>query len=269
MTLYKENVYWTDLGRQVIERANKHSGRDRVILQDKATKVVDLFVYNKSRQNGSNICAQNNGGCTELCLYMGNAHARCACPSHHLFKDGKCIEPENFLLFGQKNKISRLLSDETHQNEVPDLVLPVRGARDIRSLGYDPLNRLIYWIDNGSKKKSEHRPRVSIKRAFDNGTLHPERRLHYSREIRSLIPYDLAVDWYSRHLYWTCELTNSINVTRLDYLEEYDYEEDGEEEDIRDEMTDDMVIGSILRGGEDKPRSIAIHQFKRYIIRAF
>ena len=32
--------------------------------------------------------------------------------------DGKCEEPERFLLFGQKNKISRLLIED---GEVPDV----------------------------------------------------------------------------------------------------------------------------------------------------
>ena len=263
ISIFKENVFWTNFNKKVIERANKNNGMNRVVFQDRATEVVDLFVYHESRQSGTNVCAEENGGCSELCLYTGNNLRRCACPSHHfLSKDGEsCIKPEEFLLFGQKNKISRLLANDAHPDEVPDLVLPVRGARDIRSLDYDPKSRLIYWIDHGSKKKPEHGKRVSIKRAFDNGTLHPERRLHISREYRSLIPYDLKVDWNTRLLFWTCELTNSINVTKLDYLNEYDYEE--EEEDIKDEITDDMVVGSILRGGEDEPRSIAIHPYKR------
>ena len=53
-------------------------------------------------------------------------------------------------------------------------------------------------------------------RAFDNGTLHPEKRLHYDKDNHSLKPYDLKVDWNTRLLFWTCEHTNSINVPRLD-----------------------------------------------------
>jgi low density lipoprotein receptor-related protein 5/6 len=274
LTLYNDNVYWTELDNKLIKRGNKYGGQIRgqvggqITFQDKSTEVIDLFVYHKSRQKGTNNCAVNNGGCSELCLYVGNGVHKCACPSHHFLSEDneRCIEPEEFLLFGQKNKISRLLLDEAHPDEVHDLVLPVRGARDIRSLDYDPQSRLIYWIDHGSKKKSEHPPRVSIKRAFDNGTLHPEKRLHYSREIRSLIPYDLKVDWNSRLLFWTCERTNSINVTRLDYLEDSDYDEEFEEEEDGENNRIDnpaYIVGSILTGGEDKPRSITVHPYKR------
>ena len=269
ITLFKEYIYWTELDKKMIRRAGKHDGRNQVSFQDKSTKVVDLIVYHKSRQIGTNICAKDNGGCSELCLYVGSNNHKCACPSHHfLSNDGiSCTAPDEFLLFGQKNKISRLLLDEKHPNEVNDLVLPVRGARDIRSLDYDPENRLIYWIDHGSKKKTEHPPRVQIKRAFDNGTLHPEKRLHYSKEIGTFRPYDLKVDWNTRLLFWTCELTNSINITRLDYLEDYDYIEEDEEKDsiVKNAINDDMIVGSIVRGGEDKPRSISIHPYKRYI----
>ena len=78
-------------------------------------------------------------------------------------------------------------------------VLPMRGTRDIKSLDYDPVDGLVYWIDNGSKSRKQrkklnrqsdesggggHDPiidddydigsgesKVSIKRAFRNGTV--------------------------------------------------------------------------------------------------
>ena len=267
LTIYKSNVYWAELDNQLVRKANKYTGGSQSIFQNRQTKVSDLFVYHESRQKGTNPCAIDNGGCSELCLYTGtNDDNLCSCPSHHfLSKDKKsCNQPDEFLLFGQKNKISRLLLDE---NEVSDMVLPVRGARDIWSLDYDPYSRLIYWIDHGSKKKSEDSQKTSIKRAFDNGTLHPEKRLHYDKDNHSLKPYDLKVDWNTRLLFWTCEHTNSINVTRLDYLEDYDFdmEEENSDFDGDNEAINNptYIVGSILSGGDDKPRSIAIHPYKR------
>jgi hypothetical protein len=60
-------------------------------------------------------------------------------------------------------------------------VLPVYGARDIRSMSYDPLDGLIYWIDNGSRKKDTSR--IAIKRAFTNGTL-LDRKLQVTRSAK-------------------------------------------------------------------------------------
>ena len=75
-------------------------------------------------------------------------------------------------------------------------VLPMRGTRDIKSLDYDPVDGLVYWIDNGSKSRKQRKKlnrnsdesdhddpidddfdvgasesKVAIKRGFRNGTV--------------------------------------------------------------------------------------------------
>lgn len=237
LSLYKNNVYWTDLKGRTIERANKDTGLDRFVVQSEIDDVVDILVYHESRQVGTNPCAVDNGGCPDLCLFV-KGKVECACPSH-LFpttlESKECVQPDQFLLFSQKNKMSRLLMDDGHPDEVPDLALPIHGARDIQSIGYDPTDRLIYWIDYGSKKKAKHF--ISIRRAYDNGTLLD--RIFHGADFR---PYDLVVDPYARLLYWSCEQTNAINVTRMDIAD-----------------PEEAIVGSILGGVEDRPRSIAIH----------
>lgn len=52
-----------------------------------------------------------------------------------------------------------------------------------------------------------------------------------------LQPYDLSIDIYSRFIYWTSEVTNVINVTRLD----------------------GSRVGVVLRGEHDKPRAIVVN----------
>ena len=41
---------------------------------------------------------------------------------------------------------------ESFWNKLNFSVLPMRGTRDIKSLDYDPVAGLVYWIDNGSNK---------------------------------------------------------------------------------------------------------------------
>ena len=144
--------------------------------------------------------------CQELCLHVGGGEAQCQCSSHKTLdpKTGKCSDPSEFLLFGQKNKISRMLMSGTrgqdhhktnssdklllNSEDGLDVVLPIQKARDIRSLSFDTANGLIYWIDHGSKRKNHHHhhnspqseqasnaAKISIKRAYTNGTM-PERR---------------------------------------------------------------------------------------------
>ena len=55
---------------------------------------------------------------------------------------------------------------------------------------------------------------------------------------------------YSRILFWSCEQTNAINVTRIDM-----------------EDPEDAIIGSILAGNGDQPRSVALHPQLRYLFK--
>jgi low density lipoprotein receptor-related protein 5/6 len=243
LTLYKNNIYWTDAKGRTIERADKDTGLNQFVVQSDIDDVVDILVYHESRQVGTNPCSVDNGGCPHLCLFV-SGKVRCSCPSHMFPSSGdpkECVEPEKFLLFSQKNKFSRLYMDEKYPDEVPDLSLPIFGARDIQSISYDSTEGLIYWIDYGSKRRARHS--VSIRRAFENGSLH-DRILHGS----NFRPYDLAVDPFSRLLFWSCEQTNAINVTRIDI-----------------EDPDEAVVGSILGGNEDQPRSIALHPQLRFV----
>ena len=57
-------------------------------------------------------------------------------------------------------------------------------------------------------------------------------------------PYDIAIDPYSRTLYWTCSMNNVVNVTRLD-------------------MT---PVGVVLQAPSNfKPRSIALFPERGYV----
>lgn len=49
--------------------------------------------------------------------------------------------------------------------------------------------------------------------------------------------YDLSIDIYSRFIYWTSEVTNVVNVTRID----------------------GSRVGVVLRGEHDKPRAIVVN----------
>lgn len=67
------------------------------------------------------------------------------------------LAPSTFLLFSQKNAISRMIPDDQHS---PDLILPLHGLRNVKAIDYDPLDKFIYWVDG----------RQNIKRARDDGT---------------------------------------------------------------------------------------------------
>ncbi|KAG7281188.1 hypothetical protein CRUP_032891 [Coryphaenoides rupestris] len=117
----------------------------------------------------------------------------------------------------------------------PDIILPIHVLKNLRAVSYDPLDRMVYWLDG----------RQNIRRARDDGTMSatvvgggagaaqpPERQ-----------PHDLSLDAYSRHVYWTCESSNTINAQRLD----------------------GHAVGVVLKDDTDKPRAIVVNAEKGYM----
>lgn len=86
-------------------------------------------------------------------------HSSLRLPDADLQPPSACLPPapSTFLLFSQKNAISRMIPDDQHS---PDLILPLHGLRNVKAIDYDPLDKLIYWVDG----------RQNIKRARDDGT---------------------------------------------------------------------------------------------------
>ncbi|KAK3878186.1 hypothetical protein Pcinc_017158 [Petrolisthes cinctipes] len=231
LTLYEDYVYWADWKTGTIERANKTRGENRTRIQSQLDYITDILIFHSSRQSGQNPCSINNGGCSHLCLAVpssnGTRNFTCACPTHYTLAEDHttCQPPSSFLLYSQKTEISRLIvSDDTE--ECPTLILPLSNLRHVRSLDYDPIEQLVYWVDGRSP---------NIRRAHHNGS---QARVFVTSDQDKIYPFDLALDPFTRILLWSCSKTNVINITRLDNTQ---------------------VGGIIGEGGEDKPRSLAVH----------
>ncbi|XP_071498009.1 low-density lipoprotein receptor-related protein 6-like [Diadema antillarum] len=207
VTQFRDFVYWSDWSSKTIERCNKTSGANRTRIQGGLTDVMDILVFHSSRQSGWNPCAVNNGGCEQLCLSRPNVTSNdwdyvCGCSTHYTLNSDNvtCSPPESFLLFSVRTSISRWIPEH------PDIVLPIHTVRNIRRIAYDFDEKRVYWID---------RPSNDIKRAYDNGVA-PLPFITNPRGPSSFEPMDMAIDPYSRLLFWTCANQSTINVTRLD-----------------------------------------------------
>ncbi|XP_067396574.1 low-density lipoprotein receptor-related protein 5 isoform X3 [Emydura macquarii macquarii] len=233
LTQYSDYIYWTDWNLHSIERADKTNGKNRTLIQGHLDFVMDILVFHSSRQDGLNDCMQNNGHCGQLCLAIPNGY-RCGCASHYTLDPNSrnCSSPSSFLLFSQKSAISRMIPDD---QQSPDIILPMHGLRNVKAIDYDPLDKLIYWVDGRQN---------IIKRAKDDGT-QPFTVMSTPNQSQNpeKQPHDLSIDIYSHTLYWTCEVTNSINVHRLN----------GE------------PIGTVLRVDHDKPRAIVVNAERGYM----
>ncbi|CAL8375096.1 unnamed protein product [Arctogadus glacialis] len=231
LTQYRDFIYWTDFNLRSIERADKRSGLNRtVVLQGQLELMLDILVFHSSRQDGANDCSLNNGDCTHLCLATP-AGAQCRCASHYTLDSDRhnCSSPSSFLLFSQKSSISRMVLGE----QSPDIILPIHVLKNIRAVSYDPLDRMVYWLDG----------RQNIRRARDDGTMAATVVGGGAAQPADKQPHDLSLDAYSRHVYWTCESSNTINAQRMD----------------------GHAVGVVLKDDTDKPRAIVVNAEKGYM----
>lgn len=64
------------------------------------------------------MCAQNNGGCEQLCLYRGKGQRTCACAHGMLSEDSvSCRDYDGYLLYSERTILKSIhLSDENNLN---------------------------------------------------------------------------------------------------------------------------------------------------------
>ncbi|XP_026326416.1 low-density lipoprotein receptor-related protein 6 [Hyposmocoma kahamanoa] len=236
LTLYNDKVIWGDWTGN-IEEAKKTDGSNRKVIHTKLDYLSDLKVFHRTKSSGGNQCGVDNGGCSHLCLPLPSetrADYRCACPAHYkLNKDNlTCSEPEEFLLFAQRNSIGRIY---VANGECNDAYIPLTGLKSVKAIEYDPVKKHLYWMEDDS---------------------HAIRRVPISYSSTSTVtdawpvvtdlarPFHMVLDVLGRALYWTCIDTDSINATSID----------------------GNSTGVILRGPNMMPRHLAFHQIKRILI---
>ncbi|XP_049888265.1 low-density lipoprotein receptor-related protein 6 [Pectinophora gossypiella] len=237
LTLYNDRVFWGDWNTGIIEAAKKIDGTNRKTIHSQFDYISDLKVYHRARSSGTNQCGVDNGGCSHLCLPLPSdtrTDYRCACPTHYrLNKDNlTCSEPEEFLLFAQKNAIGRIV---VANGECNDAAIPLTGLKSVRAIEYDPVNKYLYWMDD----ESHAIRRVPISYSTTSALTDS------SPVITGLSrPFHLVLDVLGRALYWTCADTDSINATSIE----------------------GNSSGVILRGAGMMPRHLAFHQTKRLLV---
>uniref|UniRef100_A0A8D3C4B4 EGF-like domain-containing protein n=1 Tax=Scophthalmus maximus TaxID=52904 RepID=A0A8D3C4B4_SCOMX len=197
-TLLGDYIYWTDWQRRSIERVHKRTA-EREFIIDQLPDLMGLKATYVHQSFGTNPCAEDNGGCSHLCLYKPQG-VQCGCPiGLELIADMQtCIVPEAFLLFSRHTDIRRI-SLETNNNNV---AIPLTGVKEASALDFDVTDNRIYWTDITLK---------TISRAFMNGSA-----LEHVVEFGLDYPEGMAVDWLGKNLYWADTGTNRIEVAKLD-----------------------------------------------------
>uniref|UniRef100_A0A8C2PMM6 Low-density lipoprotein receptor-related protein 1-like n=1 Tax=Cyprinus carpio TaxID=7962 RepID=A0A8C2PMM6_CYPCA len=156
VSVFDDYIYWSDRthANGSIKRGNKDNATDMVYLRTGiGVQLKDIKVFNRARQQGTNICKVNNGGCEQLCLYSGNGNRTCACAHGMLAEDGRsCRDYDGYLLYSERTILKSIhLSDETNLNapikpfEDPEHMKNVIALTfDYRGGGGKGANRIFY-----------------------------------------------------------------------------------------------------------------------------
>lgn len=234
LTIFEDNLYWTNLGSRHIHTISKLTGRNATVLnidhedtkvtnkrsKDFGDQIVNLQVkvYHSLRQVESEHRPCRDHACSHLCL-PNNITYRCSCPFGFGFEANShqqsCSDQSNALLvFTHRSDLRALTlsksavplseSDVLYHDYNLDYVLSIQSIVFVVSVDYDLTTSYIYWIDLFNK---------SIARARWTSTGEGvEMLVDTTLEAPSAIAYD----WLGDNIYWTDTGRNVIEAARAD-----------------------------------------------------
>lgn len=229
LTLFEDELYWTDWHTKSINKANKFTGNDVEMVRNRLHFPMDIHIFHRERQpEAENRCGLNQGGCSHLCL-PSTVGYRCACPTGlDLREDMKtCVRTiESFLLFTTRSDVRRITLGTPDQS---DVVIPLSNTVSTMSVDFDDTTDTIFWTDSGTN---------TISASKWDGL---EERVVVRASVGS--PTGLAVDWATRKLYWTDSKMGRIEVSNLD----------------------GSMRGVLIWAGLQKPRDIVVDPISGYM----
>ncbi|XP_034949215.1 LOW QUALITY PROTEIN: low-density lipoprotein receptor-related protein 4 [Chelonus insularis] len=208
LSVMGDYIYWSDWMTKSIHQANKNTGKDSKIIVSKLDGIMDIRVVNfHDIDNLENLCGNNNGGCSHLCLRNPRGYS-CACPTGILLMDDQKTcqnSPNNFLLITGQKSLAQISLDTPELRDV-DLHLNVH---QVDSVDFHWKKNLIIYTDNLKKNDVYLRyvRTVNIHNMSDIKTVIAERSDSF---------YQIAVDWLANNLYLVDQRKNTIEVVKLD-----------------------------------------------------
>ncbi|GFO20808.1 LOW QUALITY PROTEIN: low-density lipoprotein receptor-related protein 1 [Plakobranchus ocellatus] len=203
LAVYGENVYWADKSTrdgsiQFMSKTSKDENPQ--VLMSKISQLKDLTVFDAHYQSGTNLCQFENGGCQELCFFIGEGRVSCACSHGKLMKDGKtCGAHDAFLLYSEVTTLKSLsLYDNKDPNAPRQPIQDPDHMEKVIGLAVDRASERIYFSDiQQGNIQSVGFDGKDFKMVLPN-----------SAHVESL-----AFDPVHGHLYYTCY--SSRNISRV------------------------------------------------------
>ncbi|XP_032801941.2 low-density lipoprotein receptor-related protein 2 [Petromyzon marinus] len=209
ITIFEDFVYWTDRSTNRVMRANKWHGGNQSTMIYNLQQPMGLVASHSVRQpTATNPCLGQS--CSHLCLLspITPFFYSCACPSGwNLGPDGRTCQKEDrpFLIVVRSSIIFGISLDPNQTSN--DAMVPISGISNGYDVDFDDRNQFIYWVENPG----------SIHRVKTDGT----NRTQFAPSAILGAPSGLAIDWISRNLYYTNPRSQTIEVIKMDGVQNY------------------------------------------------
>uniref|UniRef100_A0AAR2M5Q5 EGF-like domain-containing protein n=1 Tax=Pygocentrus nattereri TaxID=42514 RepID=A0AAR2M5Q5_PYGNA len=109
LAVFGSYLYWSDrnYANGSIRRGSKNNASDAVTVRSSlGVNLRDVKVFNRDREKGTNPCGRSNGGCEQLCFYLGGNRKSCSCSHGYLAQDGLHCHPyEGYLLYSERTTL--------------------------------------------------------------------------------------------------------------------------------------------------------------------
>jgi len=164
--VYNDTVFWIDIAFErgsILSAPVSNLSDHKVLLSGAGDSLKDLQIFTKARQQGTNPCSVNNGGCSELCLFNGT-HPVCACAHGRVTASGACEDYDSFLVYSRVVRIDSIhMFDEFNRNAPFPSIQSKDFMRNAIGLSFDYERKKIFYSDI---------QRGSINSVYFNGSGH-------------------------------------------------------------------------------------------------
>nr|XP_010969732.1 low-density lipoprotein receptor-related protein 2 isoform X1 [Camelus bactrianus] len=189
-------LYYTDDQYEVIERVDKATGANKIVLRNNIPNLRGLRIYQRHDSESSNGCSNNMNACQQICLPVPGRLFSCACATgFKLNPDNRTCSPYNSFIV--VSMLSAIRGFSLELSDHAEAMVPVAGReRNALHVDVDVSSGFIYWCDFSNSVSSNN----AIRRIKPDGS-------SFTNIITDGIGENgvrgIAVDWVAGNLYFT------------------------------------------------------------------